>query len=293
MSLDSRRQRSAPPSQSKSLRTARWRTLLLAKGVRGPSVVVGPAHTTAQQPDGADKRPCLGGVEPLRGTTPYGLAGRLQLIRVLGERREDAVTASVTQPAWGGCLGGVLGGLINAWLCYAGWPVGVPDAQFEWHIVPSGAVHGGVLAGLTLLAVRLLPWQSRGGRSCGILLAGWVVGWVSWVPLNHSAFEASWVESLLWPVRGGWNGVHTPYCFFGLVPVVYLLLTTLQPVCEHRSLVRQIARGCAAGILGSLWFWVSWEAWYFSPLHGAIWGVCVGVGAWASSRPREIIGGVA
>ena len=37
-----------------------------------------------EQPDEADKRLGLGGVEPLRGTTPEGRASRLQPIRVLG-----------------------------------------------------------------------------------------------------------------------------------------------------------------------------------------------------------------
>jgi hypothetical protein len=33
----------------------------------------------------------------------------------------------------------------------------------------------------------------------------------------------------------------------------------------------------ASGALGSLWWWIEWEFAYFSLIHGAIWGVLVGL----------------
>jgi len=82
----------------------------------------------------------------------------------------------------GVALAGGLGGLINATLCYAGWPVSVTLASFHWHVYT--------------------PTRPRLGKALIV--------------------------------------------------------------------------GTAAGVLGSLWFWIG-DQWYFSLLHGTVWGCLVGL----------------
>ena len=112
---------------------------------------------------------------------------------------------------------------------------------------------------------------------------GWIVGYASWIPLNWSAFDEPWAQSLFWPIQE--NTLEQifffPFLYFGLVAVFYYLWLALRGL-KSQSVTEHIVGGCLAGIAGSLLWWNSLELWYFSLLHGAIWGVLVGFGAGAN-----------
>jgi hypothetical protein len=78
-----------------------------------------------------------------------------------------------------------------------------------------------------------------------------------------------------------------PYCFFGLVVIIYSL-TPFVTARGHGSLLAEAARWSLSGVLGSLWFWMFWDRWQFSVLHGSIWGCSVGLGAWRASRTSRV-----
>jgi hypothetical protein len=50
---------------------------------------------------------------------------------------------------------------------------------------------------------------------------------------------------------------------------------------DLRSKAQQWIVALGAGIGGSLWWWIAYEQWYLSPLHGAIWGTAVALSAWS------------
>ena len=84
-----------------------------------------------------------------------------------------------------GLLGSV-GGAINAWLCYANFPVpvgsGEKNGNFSWHIIPAGAVHGALLAISTVALAAFLMRRNRFLRWTGIPIVGWFSGWLSLHP---------------------------------------------------------------------------------------------------------------
>ena len=95
-----------------------------------------------------------------------------------------------------GLLGGV-GGAINAWLCFAKFPIFLIKPadvhNFSWPIVPAGIVHGALLGLISVGAVRIV-WRQRALiQWVGLPLSGWVAGWFSGVPrflvLHQSASE--------------------------------------------------------------------------------------------------------
>jgi hypothetical protein len=180
---------------------------------------------------------------------------------------------------------GAVAGAINAWLCYARVPVPVGESpDFAWHLIPAGAVHGGLLAMFAFGLATLLSKRSLGMRLAAALPLAWIAGFASWIPLNRSAFDQPWLKSLTWPFHAGWNdALLGPLTSFGLVALVYYVTLTL--VCaKPRSLATHVLCASAGGVLGSLWWWITFQPWYFSLLHGAIWGVCVGAGAWSACR---------
>jgi len=172
---------------------------------------------------------------------------------------------------------GAAGGALNAALCFLEWPVQAGNESFEWHVIPAGAFHGGILAGAVFGAgLRVAGRRLRVQLAVALPLA-WLAGFVSWIPLDYSAFEAPWLVALTWPFRERWpDPVFYPLWFFGLVALLY-----------HLSLVRLRSRRSgplecalftsASGVLGSLYWWIEWETWYLSPFHGVIWGVPVGL----------------
>jgi hypothetical protein len=179
-------------------------------------------------------------------------------------------------------LCGAGGGAINAWLCYTGLPVAIEEApDFRWHVIPAGAIHGGLLAAVAFGVGQALWARSVRTRMAAALPLAWMAGYVSWIPLNWSAFDRPWAESLNWPFESRWSELPLGLLQqFGFVALFYYAAVAMRLVDERR-LSLHVAGASAAGILGSLWWWTAMEVWYFSLLHGAIWGTCVGVGAWA------------
>ncbi len=184
-------------------------------------------------------------------------------------------------------LCGALGGATNAWLCFARIPAAVKDdPHFAWHVVPAGALHGGFLAGIAFSLGIALSTRSLRARLIAALPLAWVAGFVSWIPLNRSAFDEPWLKSLTWPLHDGWGAsMLGPLQYFGFVALFYYAAVTFYLV-RARSLILHMAFASVAGILGSLWWWSAMEPWYFSVLHGAIWGTFVGIGAWTGLGGR-------
>jgi hypothetical protein len=186
-------------------------------------------------------------------------------------------------------LGGALGGALNAWLCFAGIPVAVPHSDFAWHLIPAGAFHGAVLAAAAHgFGVFLAP-RSAGIRLIAALPLAWISGFIAWIPLSISAFQEPWTKSLLWPFHVAWDGtLLDPLRYFGFVTLCYYLAFAWI-VARKPQLAVHIACASLAGILGSLWWWISIEPWYFSVIHGVIWGTCVGTGAWTAARRFGVV----
>jgi len=199
-----------------------------------------------------------------------------------------------------GAAGGA-GGLVNAAMCWAlHVPRGVHAAR--WHVVPAGFVHGAVLAVVPVVAAALanrLRGSARWLRWPVAIAAGAVAGYLAWVPVEMSFFSASLAEALTWPcdmfrrhaylyVLPTWTVVYTR---FGLVAALFGLW--LARGRRASSPMREIAAACACGVAGSWWFWEEF-GWYFSPVHGCIWGSLVGWAAWRAGAlgglrdvPRE------
>ncbi|HET7697996.1 MAG TPA: hypothetical protein VFK57_19940 [Vicinamibacterales bacterium] len=191
--------------------------------------------------------------------------------------------SSGTQPRWRPALGlmtrvsaaGAIAGGFNAWLCYAQLPRPVTACPvFTWEVVPAGALHGGVLA---FAGIAGALWAQGAGwprRVLTAMAAGWLGGYVSWHPLRVTIDSA--IGSSRWPFDQSWDWMAlAPLAHFGLVAAVFCLAwPSGRPSRAHR-----FAAALAAGIVGSLWWWISYEQWYLSPLHGAIWGAAVAVAA--------------
>ncbi|SRR5713101_125660 len=178
-------------------------------------------------------------------------------------------------------LGG-LAGAINAWLCYAGIPVSTNS--FKWHVIPAGALHGAVLAVAAAGFASLLIGKALWVRLLAAPLVGWVTGYLSWIPLNRSVFDESWLTSVSWQFHEEWTqAVFGTLLTFGLVALIYYLCLSLGGIFR-RNLGSHLLYACAAGILGSLWWWIAWKPWYFSLIHGTVWGILVGYGSWRAAR---------
>ena len=192
----------------------------------------------------------------------------------------------MTAVAFKVALGGALGGATNAALCYARLPVAVSDnPKFAWHVVPAGAVHGGLLALAAFSLGMTLSRRSLHARLAAALPLAWITGFVSWIPLNRSAFDQPWAKSMSWALHEGWGAALLgPLQHFGFVALLYYLAVALY-LARERGLTAHVTLAAGAGIFGSLWWWILIGPWYFSPLHGAIWGTFVGVGAWRSRGP--------
>jgi len=186
-------------------------------------------------------------------------------------------------------LCGALGGATNAWLCHAGLPVAVSDnPHFAWHVVPAGAIHGGLLAVAAFSVGIALSTRRPGARLAVALPVAWIAGFVSWIPLNRSAFDQPWAKSLSWPLQQGWDAaLLRPLQHFGFVALLYYLAVALY-LYRERGVTAHVALAVLAGILGSLWWWIAIGPWYFSVLHGGIWGTFVGVGAWSARGAKRV-----
>ena len=204
-----------------------------------------------------------------------------------------------------GLLGG-LGGAINAWLCYARLPVPVGEVNdpmtFAWPVIPLGFVHGSLLA-LIGIGVAFLLWKQKWFvRLIALPVVGWIAGWLSYIPLHvyiHRIFGKSkepllkdLLEACAWPFSFSEPEVvaFAPYMSFGLVGVGCFLLLNLCRQGTIKALWRHLLVGSVSGILGSLWWWIGYKPWYFSLIHGTIWGSLVGFGVWKSQRAVQRLG---
>jgi hypothetical protein len=181
---------------------------------------------------------------------------------------------STARQLLGVALAGGLGGLINATLCYVDWPENVPLAGFHWHVIPAGLIHGSALAVLPVgagLLGRQLKWPLRWFVA---LPVGWIVGYVSWIPLGMSIFEQPLSEAVRFDIERWNETVVGPIQMFGGVAALLYLGVAHTPTrpLSGKALIVAIT----AGVLGSLWFWIG-DQWYFSLLHGAVWGCLVGL----------------
>jgi hypothetical protein len=197
--------------------------------------------------------------------------------------------SSATRRHWllVGCAG-ALGGAINAWLVFKGIPApmkGAPD--LGWSVVPAGGLHGSVLAIIPVVAALVGMKRRTLMRLLIVAPVGWIAGYLSWIPIHHWGGQESWQHSLLWLSRleSGVAAAWAPFLYFGTVSAV-LYLWIVWGVFDQ-GLVRRVCWGIVAGVLGSLWFWIDAQPWYFSPIHGSIWGVLVGAGMGRIGREPE------
>lgn len=200
-----------------------------------------------------------------------------------------------------GLLGG-LGGAINASLCYF-----QQASDFSWDIIPAGAVHGALLAVVTIAVFNALSKRGTLVRWLGVPLSGWLAGWLSFISfglyiaskkdmwwLNAQAGSSGLtpkeiLENLFWPFteRAGVERLWMPYAYFGLVSALWYASLI---ACLSRTFRRpwpQMLLGALSGALGSLWWWSDFKPWYFSLIHGTIWGALVGYGIWRAQQTSK------
>ena len=194
-----------------------------------------------------------------------------------------------------GLMGG-LGGAINAALCYFKLPVSIPmdvtppsqAIDFPWHVVPAGALHGALLACGSVGCAQLVWNQRLKLKLVGLLLVTWMVGWVSFIPIRLSVFRENVHDAITWPLASGLahvlDVVRGPVTSFGLVAGLYYLLLALCRQLTARSLQRHVLLGALSGVAGSCYWWASFGRWYFSLMHGTIWGALVGYGVWRAQQ---------
>jgi hypothetical protein len=56
---------------------------------------------------------------------------------------------------------------------------------------------------------------------------------------------------------------------------------------DARGGVSSVLIATAAGVLGSLSWWLAYGPWYFSVFHGTIWGCAVGLASWSFAAGRS------
>ena len=203
---------------------------------------------------------------------------------------------------------GLLGGAVNAALCYLRWPVPIiipgggfflgssapHPLEFSRTIIPAGAMHGALLAGLAVALAWLLPSRPFALRCAGAVVIGWLVGWMAYVPLDLGIMnEWSWKANGM-AIRAPWNGsgmewLMFPLRSFGLVASCVVLALDLARRSPGTPRWEYLAAGSLSGSLGSLWWWSQIGMWHFSLLHGAIWGALVGYGIWKAQRLEPAI----
>jgi hypothetical protein len=163
------------------------------------------------------------------------------------------------------------------------------NPKFGWVVVPAGAIHGAVLVLIpVLVAAALAAWRLT-FRVLMTPLVGWLAGYASWIPLHHWVVEETWLDSLSWPwgQSGGWtDAIWVPFPHFGLVAAIYFV-AFVAPGLRGRRMPIMVAAVCA-GVLGSLWWWIEFEPWYFAAIHGSVWGLLVGWATTRLSRPHEL-----
>ncbi|MBI3996608.1 MAG: hypothetical protein HY352_03010 [Candidatus Omnitrophica bacterium] len=199
-----------------------------------------------------------------------------------------------------GLMGGV-GGAINAWWCYAKFPVpsDVFSGQFTWHIVPAGAAHGALLALVGVGLAARLSKKPLWMRWVGVPVSGIICGWIPYIPISlYVSSVKLWSGDIaglsredilraLWPFRLELETLWTLFQAFGLAGSVFVLLAAACGLLKSRRLLTHVLIGAVSGCAGSFWWWLAFKPWYFSVLHGAIWGSLVGYGVWKSQQQLQ------
>ena len=203
---------------------------------------------------------------------------------------------------------GALGGGLNATLCYLKWPVPVPGLgidgpstmHFHWSIIPGGCAHGAVLAAVPVWFAQRLERHPIMTRWIAVPVIGWLSGWWSWSMMNASmdlggsgvigALSVNFWKRVLWPFDGplmSSDRLVAPFLYFGLVGVLLAAGVTLLSASNFQRRPVAITVGVASGVAGSLWWWSEWNRWWFSLLHGGMWGALVGYGLWMLHTDRD------
>lgn len=172
-------------------------------------------------------------------------------------------------------LGGALGGALNAFHALYAFP-----DNLAWHIVPAGLVHGALLAGLSVSCARWVAARRLAIRLALPGVEGYVIGYATFLPIALSAH---------FDLRFFWFGqedhaFYWPWWAFGIVATLACLGWGSARLIASRHLIVHMATGSIAGVLGSLWWWSSWEDSPYCLLHGTIWGCLVGLGVWKAGR---------
>ncbi len=178
-------------------------------------------------------------------------------------------------------LSGGCAGALNAAHCWAT----LPEHQFAWHIIPAGAVHGALLALLAAFFSGLLLERSLAARLTAVPLVGWLAGAASFSALNLS-LGWGWNMYLFWEKPGE---LYWPFQAFGLVAALAFLGWGALKLLRAPRLMTHWLTAIFAGMAGSLWWWISMDAghWYYSLLHGTVWGSAVGLALWSSCGERN------
>ena len=180
---------------------------------------------------------------------------------------------------------------INAWWCFAGFPVSINGNSFKWQIIPMGAIHGAIIAFLTIGASILLYNRNKILFVIFTPFIGWIAGHYSFPPLLWGIYPSgsfSWEN--YWGIFFNYERsfditeLYVPYMYFGLAASIYYLFICVFKQLYNEKLLYQLLMGIVSGVLGSLWFWITTEQWYFSLLHGTVWGAFVGYGIWTIHR---------
>jgi hypothetical protein len=177
---------------------------------------------------------------------------------------------------------------VNAWLCFVELPVAVDgNPVFHWHVIPAGAAHGAILAASTFGMAETVKNRGVVVRLALAAPLAWLAGYGSWVPLNRSVFGESWPESVVWPFENvSLKTFYEPFSVFGLVALLYYLCLCFRR--NRNGLGTHLLIAVASGILGSLWWWIAVQPWVLSLVHGTIWGLLVGFGAWKASAAARL-----
>jgi hypothetical protein len=177
-------------------------------------------------------------------------------------------------------MAGALAGGVNATLCYLRLPVPIEESavNLHWHVIPAGCAHGALLALVAVAASEFARRRRTALIWCAVPFVAWLGGYLAWIPLDLSVSGRSAAESLAWPAEGGSQVISilwTPLPYFGAVAGLLYLSLLLARSLTSRWVF--ILAATAAGTLGSLWWWIEWGPWYFSLIHGTVWGSFVGL----------------
>ena len=180
-------------------------------------------------------------------------------------------------------LCGALAGAVNGFLCYAGIPSVVPDTQFSRTIILAGSIHGAILVSIIFCFIFLFYNRPVWARFLGAIACGYVSGWLSFIPIRLSINNAwnfqAFFQAFAWVSANDFREMlWVPFVFWGLVGFLYFSFLIFSRMLNSRKIGMHILIASLSGILGSLPWWIQFKPWYFSLIHGTIWGVAVGFG---------------